>query len=439
MTSVDVAIVGAGVAGCALATRLARRGVEVVVLERAPAWRWRAGGVFSSPATVGALARLGVDLDPDGTQPGVGRPPGDGDGAGGPPVDGGPPESLARPIPAMRLETPGGTTARLTYGTESGGPPAVGFDRVRLDGALERLALQTGATVRRGIRVSRLDRDGSDMLLSGQWSDGREEWLRARIVVGADGPHSMVARTLAVDRPVRLGRRVGLSYHVADPRARPPASGMGPDARLYLFRDGYVGLAPVPYGRLNVGIVLAGPWLDRLAREGAEATARAVLRAVPTAGDDPTDWADAVPCDPISGAAPLGGRVTRAAGPGWFLVGDAAGFLDPVTGEGLHRAVLTAELAAPAIVAGLGRRGGDDTRGEGAAAYRRALRRRFATKDLVSWVVQVVLARPALLEVAVRRLAERPDLRATMGLVMGDLVPASRALDPRFLGALLRP
>ncbi len=424
MKRVEVAIVGAGVAGCALATRLARRGVEVVVLERAPAWRWRAGGVFSSPATVGGLARLGLELD--GGIPGGDEVP--------------PPESLAQAIPAMRLETPGGTTARLTYGTESGGPPAVGFDRARLDGALERLALQAGATVQRGIRVARLQRDGSDMLLFGRSRDGREEQLRARVVVGADGPHSMVARTLGVDRPVRLGRRVGLSYHVADPRARPAAPADGADARLYLFRDGYVGLAPVPDGRLNVGIVLASPWLDRLAREGAEATARAVLRAVPGAEDDPTDWAGAVPCDAISGAAPLGGRVSRAAGPGWFLVGDAAGFLDPVTGEGLHRALLTAELAAAAIEASLGRRGNAGTRGEDAAsAYRRALRRRFATKDLVSWVVQAVLARPALLEGAVRRLAERPDLRATMGLVMGDLLPASRALDPRFLAALLRP
>jgi hypothetical protein len=57
----------------------------------------------------------------------------------------------------------------------------------------------------------------------------------------------------------------------------------------------------------------------------------------------------------------------------------------------------------------------------------------------VSRVVQAFLARPALLAYAGRRLARRDDVRATMGLVMGDLVPASRALDPRFVAALLRP
>ena len=45
----DIAIVGAGPAGAALAARLARRGLDVVVLERAPRWQWRAGGVFASP------------------------------------------------------------------------------------------------------------------------------------------------------------------------------------------------------------------------------------------------------------------------------------------------------------------------------------------------------------------------------------------------------
>ena len=75
----------------------------------------------------------------------------------------------------------------------------------------------------------------------------------------------------------------------------------------------------------------------------------------------------------------------------------------------------------------------------GLAAYDTAMRERFGAKDVVSRVVQAFLARPALFAYAGRRLARRDDVRATMGLVMGDLVPASRALDPRFLAALLRP
>jgi hypothetical protein len=62
-----------------------------------------------------------------------------------------------------------------------------------------------------------------------------------------------------------------------------------------------------------------------------------------------------------------------------------------------------------------------------------------AAKDGVSLVVQGFLARPALFEYAARRLRTRERVRATMGLVMGDLTPADRAFDPRFLAALLAP
>jgi hypothetical protein len=64
---------------------------------------------------------------------------------------------------------------------------------------------------------------------------------------------------------------------------------------------------------------------------------------------------------------------------------------------------------------------------------------RFRSKDAVSLLVQAFLARPALFDYAARRLAARRRVRETMGLIMGDLVPASRALDPRFVAGLLRP
>jgi len=208
---------------------------------------------------------------------------------------------------------------------------------------------------------------------------------------------------------------------------------------MVVGRDAYVGLARVPGGRLNIGVVLGPSWLAGLSAEGAAPTVRRVLDAIPCRDDDPVDWGAAPVCDRIAGASPLGMRVTRRAGPGWFLVGDACGFLDPFTGEGIHRALVSTELAAPAILSALGRGRDDADAARAAAAYDRAMRRRFATKDAVSWLVQTFLGRPQLFEYAARRLAERPHTRATMGLVMGDLIPASRALDPRFLAALLAP
>jgi flavin-dependent dehydrogenase len=369
-----------------------------VLFERSPAFRWRACGVFTSPASVAALQAVGLARDT---------------------VAG-----LARPIPAMRVETDRGTSFRLAYGDDGSlTHPAVGFDRSTLDPALLALAQAAGADVRLGETVRSVD--PGQVLAQGS---GGEVRVDARVVVGADGIHSVVARSFGVGRPVWLGSRVGLTFHVAE---RSPA--VARDARMILFRDGYVGLAPVPGGRVNVGIVLGRSWARTLRENGAEATVREVLAGVPAAADDPIDWGALDRCDAIEGVAPLGHRVTRRHGPGWLLVGDAAGFLDPFTGEGLHRALVSASLAAAAIDGYLRRDAG------ALAAYDRAMDVRFRSKDVVSLLVQAFLARSAIFEYAARRLSARERVRETMGLVMGDLVPASRALDPRFVTALLWP
>jgi flavin-dependent dehydrogenase len=330
----------------------------------------------------------------------------------------------------MRLETAGGAVVRLTYGAEAGGPTAVGFDRSALDPALAALASDAGAVVRRGLAVESVALDERGPTLRVRGGSGPET-LHCRVVVGADGAHSIVARAAGVARATRLPVRIGLSYHLADPRPAGPH-----DARLRVFDGGYIGIAPVPGGRVNIGIVLGPSWRRRLAHDGGMPTAATIVAGVPSTSDDPATWRDGELCDHVAGASPLGGRVVRRAGPGWFLVGDAVGFLDPFTGEGLHRALVSSELAARAIRASLDRPA--DAR-RAAGAYDRAMRRRFAAKDAVSWLVQEFLARPAPFEYAARRLAARADVRATMGLVMGDLVPASRGLDPRFLASLLAP
>jgi flavin-dependent dehydrogenase len=405
---VDVAIIGGGPAGAITATLLARDGLRVVLLERSPTWRWRACGVFTSPAATAALRRVGLaesDL-----------------------------RRVLRPIPAMRVETRQGVSFRLTYGgSGSLDDSAVGIDRAALDALLLNRARDAGVEVRLGAQVERVELgpvQGDPLAFQQLILAGAAEPLVARLVVGADGLRSIVAHAAGVDRTSPLGHRVGLSFHLPD-----PLGNVEHDARMVIIDDGYAGLAPVPGRRVNVGIVLGRSWSEFLRVHGAAEIARGIVERLPS-----SDGAPALlwhPLDPIAGVAPLGHRVTRRGGEGWVLVGDAAGFLDPFTGEGLHRAFVSAALAAESIDRALGPRGTSGL--SSLAEYEAAMRERFATKDLVSRLVQGFLARPALFEYAARRLAGREHVRETMGLVIGDLAPARLALGPRYLAELLAP
>jgi flavin-dependent dehydrogenase len=117
------------------------------------------------------------------------------------------------------------------------------------------------------------------------------------------------------------------------------------------------------------------------------------------------------------------------AGPGWLLVGDAAGFVDPFTGEGIHRALRSARAAVDAIVAG----------GDPGPRYRAERQRAFAAKSTLTWLVQGFLAVPPLFEHAVARLDARPAAALRLGSALGDCVPATTALSPRALLEVLSP
>ena len=425
---VEVAIVGGGPAGSALAILLARSGHEVLVVERSAAPGWRACGVFS-PTALPRLADFGITAR---------------DGA------------LVRRLPGLRLEVRGSPPLDLF-----GNAFPAGFSRPSLDAVLLDMARTAGAQVRTGVSVTGVSAasrvDPARIEVRGR--DDGSRVIAADLVVGADGIRSIVARSAGVGIRPALRGRVALTFHVREPgRARQaaiePTAGArsgtaaveqprpwvaspnarpGRTARMVVFDGGYCGLAPVPGGRVNAGIVLHGRrWLEALRSDGPSAVARRVLAALPP---DPADGTciDPHPLDAVAGSFPLAHAVRRAAGPRWLLVGDAAGFLDPFTGEGLDRAFASAGLAAEAIAEH--RRGRPDA----LASYADALADRFGPRDRLTLLLQAFVARPAVLAYALRRVGRREALRRTIDLVLADRLPASRALDPHFLAAVLAP
>jgi len=390
VTSVDVLIAGAGPAGSALAAALARAGASVLLVEAAAHPRPKACAEYASPRIVEELARLGLPASWTDT---------------------------AVPLRGMDLHA-GGRWAPIRYEDARGTREAWGVDRRRFDAALADHATRAGAELRERTRVVGLVTDGPRVLgatLHDQ-ATGRDEVVSAGWTVGADGTRSSVSRLVSVDRPVRFPRRLGLVAHYA---GVPDLTDHG---EMHVGRGYYVGLAPTPGGELNVGMALPMEDHGRSTRSRFDA-AIAGIHAVADR------LADSTRLTPIRGAAPIGHRVATPAGPGWLLVGDAAGFVDPFTGEGIHRALRSARAAADAILAG----------GDVAAAYRSERRRSFAAKSALSWLLQGCLAAPPVLGHAVGRLSSRPRAALRLGSALGDCRPATDALSPAALLEVLAP
>jgi geranylgeranyl reductase family protein len=387
----DVLVVGAGPAGSALATALAGNGRDVLLVESRSHPRPKACAEYASPRIVEELRRLGLD---DGSWQG---------------------DALA--LAGMRV-IHGPEAVDIRYQDGTGPRMAWGLERTAFDAALAAYAVSRRARLMERTVFEDLSwRDGSVAGATLRTADGRRS-VRCRWLVGADGARSRVAQRLGVERWVTAPRRLGMVAHY---EGIPELAGSG---EMHVGPGWYVGLAPLAGGRLNVGMAL--PMNGHAPRAG-EDRFQAAIDGIPAVA---ARLEGRSRLTPIRGASPIGHRVARAAGRGWLLIGDAAGFIDPFTGEGIYRALRSARAAAEALAA-------DDE--EVAVRYLAARRRAFAAKDALTWLVQGMLAAPPVMSYALRNLAARPELAARLGSALGDCRPASDALSPRFLAQVLRP
>jgi flavin-dependent dehydrogenase len=175
---------------------------------------------------------------------------------------------------------------------------------------------------------------------------------------------------------------------------------------------GYVGVAPLDHsGQVSIGLVGAMP----RRRLGASVAAfEAGLAEYPELHQR---LSQGHLTGPVQGIGPLATRVRACAGPGYRLVGDAAGFFDPFTGEGIFRALRSAELVAACP-----------------ERYAQERARAFSTKARLVALIQVFVQTPRLMDFAVQRLQRRPRVAQDLGNVLGDLVPARLDLAWRLLG-----
>lgn len=403
----DVIVVGAGPAGSSTAWHLASQGADVLVLDRARFPRDKVCAEYLSPQASRILEAMGaLEIA---------------EGAGGAQLAG------------MMVRAPSGESFRGhfagVHGFRGFRDSGIALRRTVLDSILLERARSAGARVREETRVADLVRcsDGRVAGVVATDAAGERTTIAARIVIGADGLRSIVSRRLGLARRSRWPSRIALVAHYTG------VAGMGEVGEMHVDHHGYLGLAPVGGGLANVAIVVP---VSR-ARDVAGARAEFFEEWIDDRPHLRERFKGAQRVAPVRATGPFASAVRRAWAPGAAVVGDAADFFDPFTGEGIYAALRGGEMLGAFLLESL-------TAAPGAydaplAAYDRARRAEFGDKWKLERLVGTAVAFPRMMNRAVRALSRRSDLADLFVGAAGDFVPPAEVLRLSNLRFLLAP
>ncbi|MCA9502748.1 MAG: NAD(P)/FAD-dependent oxidoreductase [Myxococcales bacterium] len=361
MHRADVLVVGAGPAGLATAIAFARRGLEACVVDRRRAPLDKACGEGIMPAGVRALQRLGVVTDQ---------------------LDAAAFEGVRFVEGAIACE------GRFAGGT------GLGVRRTELSRALIDVATRAGVEIRLGCSLRDFDRDGD--VVRARTRDG--DW-RVRLLVGADGLHSTVRERAGLSGPDRA-RRFGLRRHFR----------IAPWSRLVEVHWCDRGEAYVtPVARDEVGVAILGAAKDRDFDRELARFPEVVARL-----------AGAAPVDGVRGAGPFWQSAKRPAAERVALVGDAAGYTDAVTGEGISLAIRGAEALARIFA-----------ESDGVVGYDRAWRGITREHRAFAALLRLAVDHPGSRRAAFRALARMPWFFEVLLRRAGEVDQALPGTGPR--------
>jgi 2-polyprenyl-6-methoxyphenol hydroxylase-like FAD-dependent oxidoreductase len=389
---VDAVVVGGGPAGATCALLLARAGLSVTLVERAIFPRRKVCGEYLNTGAVAALDRIGVLAEV---------------------------RAQAYALRGVRLVPPGAPSVELPF---SDG--ALSCERETLDAILLRAAVFAGVTVVHG-RVDDLLYDRGRV--NGVWvrnEGGSAYEVRARWTIGADGVGSIVAQKAHLTDHVWSQPKFAVGGHYAG------FGDLGGFIEMYIGGGAYFALNPLARDLTNVMVVV--PKRSLSAWSGA--LDRGVAGKAAELGRGQRSFKDAHRVGTRAAIGPLKHSVKAPIANGLALIGDAAGFLNPFTGQGVFLALTSAENIAKAITLSARDRSREASQ---FATYAENRTRDFAARKRLSAAVGWLIDVPPIARRAAAKLARTPQLGRTLVDALAGIRPPETALTRDVIGKLV--
>ncbi len=403
MNSFDVIVIGGGPAGCAMAMDLNSRGYDVALCDQARFPRDKVCGEFISPGADPILEKLGVLDSIEALSP--------------------------KRLKGVAISSYESAELGIDYPVTAGSglrPTSLSVPRYQLDALFLKRVQSAGVKVFEQHKViDFIFNEGCVVGVQG-WDETKTSFsMNCKLVVDAGGRNSTSLRKFDLKREPKGSSKIAFSAHWQGVRL--------PEDYCYMHvsRPGYTGISSVGNGRANVVLVVEGSAFSDGKTEKPETFYHRVLMQN-RRRSKMLESGERV--EPVRSVESLAFAVKPVPCGGLLLVGDATGFIDPFTGEGIYLSLRSSQLAGEVIHAGF--KSLNFSRNF-LSDYDQRRQQEFGGKFLLSRVLQWLIYNRPFCNRVMKSLSTNRILAETLVGVIGDILPADKVVSMRFLSKLL--
>jgi menaquinone-9 beta-reductase len=390
MKEYDVVIIGGGPAGASAALFLEKKGYSIALLDQALFPRDKVCGEFISPAADDIFSELGILEAIDSLNP--------------------------IRLSGVILSAYESSYLQVDYPVSMHGRTmtSLSLERSKLDSLMIDHVRNSRIRLLEGFKVTDFLFDGENVCGVKGYDELKTKFrIKSKVVIDAGGRNSISLRRLNLRNSFSAKGRIALAAHWEGVKE------LGSYCHMHISYPGYTGIAPVGINRANVVLVV-----DKGSFDGANVESffmetvlgNRLRRRILGAGS---------PIEKIRAVDSLSYSVKKPKCGGLLLVGDATGFMDPFTGEGIYLSLRSSQIAARIVNAAFDRA---DFSSRQLERYDLMRRKEFREKNILSKALQYLIYKPSFCKHVIEALSNKKELSSLLVGVIGDYIPANKVV-----------